>query len=157
MKLYIKQKVFSWNDRFTVMDEAGEPRFYVEGELFSWGKKLHIYDIHGQELAFIHLEVWSFLPRYYISSGGSQIAEVVKEFTFLFPRYRILGPGWDTEGSFMAHDYSITQDGLPVATVNKEWMTWGDSYQLEVFDPANEVLCLAVALIIDCVLASQND
>ena len=157
MKLYIKQKVFSWNDRFTVLDSYGQARFYVEGELFSWGKKLHICDTHGRELAFIHQEVWSFLPRYYISSGGNQIAQVVKEFSFLFPRYRIDGPGWDTEGSFMAHDYSITKAGSLIATVNKEWMTWGDSYRLEVFDPANEVLCLAVALIIDCVLASQND
>ena len=37
MKLYIKQKVFSWVDRFTVFDETGADKFYVEGEFFSWG------------------------------------------------------------------------------------------------------------------------
>ena len=42
MKLYIKQKVFSWVDRFTVFDETGADKYYVEGEFFSWGKKLHV-------------------------------------------------------------------------------------------------------------------
>lgn len=35
MKLYIKQKVFSWSDLFTVKDSYGADRYYVEGELFS--------------------------------------------------------------------------------------------------------------------------
>ncbi len=29
MKLYIKQKVFSWGDKFTVKDEAGRDRYYA--------------------------------------------------------------------------------------------------------------------------------
>lgn len=32
MNLYIKQKVFSWTDKFTVRDEAGNVRFTVGGE-----------------------------------------------------------------------------------------------------------------------------
>ena len=38
MKLYIKQKVFSWVDRFTVFDETGADKYYVEGE-FSRGER----------------------------------------------------------------------------------------------------------------------
>ena len=45
MKLYIKQKVFSWGDKFTVKDEAGRDRYYVEGEVFTFGRKLHVYDM----------------------------------------------------------------------------------------------------------------
>ena len=53
MKLYIRQKVFSWNDKFFVMDEYGRDRYRVEGEFFSFGKKLHIYDMADNEVAFI--------------------------------------------------------------------------------------------------------
>ena len=49
MTLYMKQKVFSWSDRFTIKDELGNDRYYVEGELFSWGHKLHVFDIDNQE------------------------------------------------------------------------------------------------------------
>ena len=52
MKLYIKQKVFSWRDRFSVCDGRSEPCYTVEGEIFTWGRKLHIRDMAERELAF---------------------------------------------------------------------------------------------------------
>ena len=156
MKLYIKQKVFSWSDLFTVKDSYGADRYYVEGELFSWGKKLHVYDMAGNEVAFIQQKVFSFLPRYFVYVNGEEIAEIVKEFTFLFPRYSIEGLGWDIEGSFIAHDYEITQDGRPIVTITKEWMTWGDSYELDITDSRDEIVALAVVLTIDAVTESKS-
>ena len=129
MKLYIKEKVFSWGDKFTVKDEYGNDQYVVEGEVFTWGKKLHVYDMAGNEAAFIKQEVWSFLPRYYVFCGDRQVAEIKKEFSFLFPRYSIEGLGWEIDGKFMAHDYEITQAGRPIVTIRKEWMTWGDRSQ----------------------------
>ena len=41
MKLYIKEKVFSWGDKFFVKDESGNDRYVVQGEVFSLGKKLY--------------------------------------------------------------------------------------------------------------------
>ena len=32
MKLYIKEKVFSWGDKFTVKDAYGEDKYIVEGK-----------------------------------------------------------------------------------------------------------------------------
>ena len=157
MKLYIKQKVFTWGDKFTVKDINGNDRYYVEGEVFSWGKKLHVYDMNGNEAAFIQQKVFSFLPRYFVYVGDEQVAEIVKEFSFLFPRYSIEGLGWDIEGHFMAHDYEIKKAGRSIVTISKEWMTWGDSYELDIADPADEIVALAVVLTIDCVVEAQNN
>ena len=156
MKLYIKQKVFSWNDKFTVKDAMGMDRYYVEGELFTFGKKLHVYDLSGREVAFIKQELWSWMPRFYVFCGGRQIAEIKQEFTFLFPKYTINGLGWQVDGSFWAHDYQITCMGRPIVTIRKEWMTWGDTYELEISNPADEIPALAVVLTIDCVLDAQR-
>lgn len=154
MKLYIKQKVFSWCDKFTVKDEAGRDRYYVEGEVFTFGKKLHVYDMSGNEVAFIKQEVWSWMPQYYVFCGGRQIAQIKREFTFFLPKYRIEGLGWEIDGSFMAHDYEITQNGRPIVSIRKEWMTWGDSYELSITDPRDEIVALSVVLTIDCVMAA---
>ena len=154
MKLYIKQKVFSWVDRFTVKDENGQDKYYVEGELFSWGKKLHVHDASGSEAAFIQQKVWSFLPRYFVFVKGAQVAEIVKELSFLRPRYSIEGLGWKIDGSFWAHDYEITQGGSPIVTIHKEWMTWGDCYELDIADSRHEIVALAVVLTIDCAMAA---
>lgn len=156
MKLYIKEKVFSWGDKFTVKDEYGNDRYYVEGEVFSWGKKLHVYDMEGNKVAFIKQEVWSFLPRYYVFCDDKQVAEIKKEFTFIFPKYSIEGLGWEIEGRFMAHDYEITQSGRTIVSIRKEWMTWGDSYELNIRNPENEIVALAVVLTIDCVTESSS-
>ena len=156
MKLYIKEKVFSWGDKFTVKDVYGEDKYIVEGEVFSWGKKLHVYDRLGREVAFIKQEVWSLLPRFYVFCDDRQAAEIKKEFTFLFPRYTIEGLGWEIDGSFMAHDYQITKNGHKIVSISKEWMTWGDSYELDISDPADEIVALAVVIIIDCVTESSS-
>jgi len=156
MKLYIKEKVFSWGDKFTVKDEYGNDKYLVQGEVFSWGKKLHVYDSVGREVAFIKQEVWSFLPRYYVFCGEEQIAEIKKEFSFLFPRYSIQGLGWEIEGKLMAHDYEIIKNGQLIVSISKEWMTWGDSYELDIADPKDEIVALAVVLTIDAVMASNS-
>jgi len=156
MKLYIKEKVFSWGDKFTVKDAYGEDKYIVEGEVFSWGKKLHVYDKSGMEVAFIKQEVWSFRPRFYVFCGDRQVAEIKKEFTFLFPRYTIEGLGWEIEGSFLAHDYQITKHGRTIVTISKEWMTWGDSYELVISDLDDEIIALAVVITIDCVTESNS-
>ena len=53
MKLYLKQKFFSWKDQSTVKDELGNDKYYIEGKVFSVGKKLRVYDPNGTELAFV--------------------------------------------------------------------------------------------------------
>ena len=156
MKLYIKEKVFSWGDKFTIKDAYGEDKYIVEGEVFTFGKKLHVYDRASREVAFIKQEIWSFLPRYYVFCGDRQIAEIKKEFTFLFPRYTIEGLGWEIDGSFMAHDYQITKRGRKIVTISKEWMTWGDNYELDIADPADELVALAVVIAIDCVTETAS-
>lgn len=157
MKLYMKQKVFSWTDRFHVVDEQGNPRYDVEGELFSWGKKLHIYDSSGQETAFIRQKVMSWLPRYFVEIDGAVVATVVKEFTFFRPSYYVEGLPWQMEGDFWAHEYVMYDDRQEVMHMSKAWFTWGDSYELEIFDPRNELLCLSVALAVDCAVAQAQN
>lgn len=153
--LFLQQKVFSWKDRFTVKGDYDEDRYYVEGEFFSLGKKLHVYDMVGQEAAYIHQKVWSFLPRFFVYVRGIQVAEVVKEFSFLKPRYTIHGLGWEVTGNFWGHDYEIISEGRVVVRVHKVWLAWGDSYAIDVLDDRDELNALAVVLAIDAVLAME--
>lgn len=157
LKLYMKQKVFSWKDKFTVWDENGNERFYVEGELFSWGKKLHVYDSNRNEVAFISQKVFSFLPRFFVTVNGVEVAEIVKEFTFFKHKYSISGLDWEVDGNFLAHEYTVSCAGDPIVTIQKEWMTWGDSYMLDITNAADEIPALAVVLTIDCVMAQASD
>lgn len=155
MKLYIRQKVFSWKDKFTVKNEYGEDKYIVEGEIFSFGKKLHVYDMRGNEAAFIQQKVMSFLPRYFVFVGERQVAEIVKKFSLFNPKYEVLGLGWQVTGNFIAHDYEVTHNGKSIVSIYKEWMTWGDCYELDIAQGTDEIVALATVLAIDC--ATENN
>lgn len=156
MRLFMKQQVFSWRDRFYIKDEYEQDKYYVEGELFSWGKKLHVFDMQGNEVAFIQQKVLSFLPKFHVYINGEAIAEIVKEFTFLKPRYSILGLNWNVSGDFWSHEYEIMEGSSSVVSIHKEWFRWGDSYVIDIVEGRNEVHVLAVVLAIDAVMAAQN-
>ena len=156
MKLYIKQKAFSWNDKFKVFDEEGREKYYIEGEFFSFGKKLHINDLQGNEVAFIAQKVFSFLPRYFVYVNGTEVAEIVKQFSLFKPKYTIDGLGWEISGGFLAHDYVISRNGRNIVSISKQWMTWGDCYELEIENESDEIVSVAVVRAIDCVMAAQN-
>ena len=157
MKLYIKEKVFTFGDKFSVLDEQGCEKYFVEGEIFTFGKKLHVYDRHGREVAYIQQELLTWLPRYHVYIGGRNVAQICQEFTFFTPKYRVDGLNWDVAGHFLEHDYEITHHGRPVVTIEKEWMTWGDSYVLDIAQSADELVALAVVITIDCVIESRNN
>lgn len=156
MKLYMKQKVFSFADRFFIRDEEGRDQYYVEGELFSWGKKLHLYDADGREIAFIAQKVFSFLPKFFVYIDGQEVAEIVKEFTFFRASYRIDGLNWTVSGDFWDHEYEIYEGSEFVVSISKEWFTWGDSYLIDIADSVDPRYALAVVLAIDAVIAQAN-
>ena len=157
MKLYIEEKIFTLGNKFSVFDEQGNEKYYVEGEIFTFGNKLHVYDLQGHEVAYIEQELLTWMPRYHVYVGGREVAQICREFTFFTPKYRVDGLDWDVTGHFLEHDYEITRMGRPVVTIEKEWMTWGDCYELNIADPADELAALAVVITIDCVNESRNN
>lgn len=156
VRLYIKQKVFSWRDRFQVKDENEAICYQVEGEIFSWGHKLHVYDGYGREVAYIQQKVFSWMPTYFIFVGGIQVAKLTRKMTLFRPKYILDGPDWQIEGNFWAHEYGITRAGSLVATLQKAWFTWGDSYALEVMQPGDVLPALCVTLALDCDMADSQ-
>jgi uncharacterized protein YxjI len=158
MTYYMKQRIFSWRDKFYIYDPEGNECFYAEGEVFTFGKKLHLYDLNRRELAFIQQRLLSFLPKYEILRNGTHIAEVVKEFTLFRQEYSINGLGWKVHGDIFSHDYEITANGQRIARVSKEWFKLGDAYEIDIEDGADEVTALAVVLVIDaCIEATRNN
>lgn len=156
MKMYVQQKIFRLADEFTVYGENKEPLYYVYGKLFSWTKQLRICDADNQDVGFIKQEFFSFLPRFYFYIDNVQIGEIQKKFTFFRPSYYVEGLNWECEGDFWAHNYTITQNGETIATIKKEWLSWGDHYTIDVVDEINSLEVLLVCLTIDACLQMEG-
>lgn len=48
MDLYIKQRIFTFNDQFTVADYEGNQLYDVQGKFFSFGDQLTISEVNGK-------------------------------------------------------------------------------------------------------------
>lgn len=158
MRFFMKQKVFSWGDKFTIKDEQGNDCYYVEGEVFSFGHKLHVYNASSREVAYIHQKVFSFRPRFFINiEGYDEELELVKKFTFLRQEYYIENSPYILEGNFSAHNYTLTCNDMVIMTVAKEWFTWGDSYVIDIDEDSGLLMCICIMLAVDCANADASN
>ena len=155
MQLYMKQKVFSIKDKFTIQNADGEDVFFVEGKVISLGKKLSIKNAEGAEVAFVKQKVVTLMPKFEVEIDGEQVAVIQKKMG-IKPKYVIDGLGWEVKGNFFSHDYVITENGEQIVSIHKKWMAWGDTVELDIADDNKVVIALAVVLAIDAVMDAQE-
>lgn len=157
MNLYIKQKLFSWGDKFSVYDRDGNEKYFVKGEVFSLGKRLHVFNTAGNEVCYIQQKIFTFLPKFVIYVNGSEAATITKEFALFRHVYSVDGPGWSIEGDIFEHDYTITCGENVIASVAKKWFTLGDAFEIDISYPNDELTALATVLVIDACIDSSNN
>ncbi|MBU3111341.1 LURP-one-related/scramblase family protein [Clostridium lacusfryxellense] len=159
MNFYIRQKVFSIGDKFSITDVSGNNMFNVEGKVFSLGKKLRIYDMSNNEIVYIEQKLFKLLPEYSIFFNGNYAAKVKKEFTFFSNKFNIdsnMG-NYEIEGDFFAHDFSIIKNGSSIAEINKKWLSWGDTYEITINEGENYAFILALVIVVDQVLHDNKN
>ena len=156
MRMYFKQRLFSWFDSYDIYDEDGATLYTVEGQL-SWGHCLHILDAAGRHVGTVQERVLTLLPKFELYFGEQYVGCVQKEFSLLRPRYHVDCNGWRMEGNFWEWDYTIWDDGgNSIAQISKELLHWTDTYVMEVADPRNALCVLMLVLAIDAEKCSRN-
>jgi uncharacterized protein YxjI len=96
------------------------------------------------------------LPRYQIEIPGWPPAVLTKHFTLFKSAFSLDAWGWQAEGDFFAHEYTLSDDTHPLMTVSKAWFSWGDSYQLSLADDANPLACVCSLLAMDMAIAQSE-
>ena len=157
MRMYFKQRMFSWFDSYDIYDEQGNTLYVVKGQL-AWGHCLKIFDAYGQEVGTVKERLLTFLPKFEIYLGDTYLGCIKKEFSFFKPSYDIDYNGWHIEGSFMEWDYTIDSASRGcIATITKELFHWTDTYVIDVADPQDALGALMVVLAIDAEKCSRNN
>lgn len=149
MKLYFKQRFFSWFDSYDIYLEDGSTFYTVEGQL-SWGHCLHILDDAGRHIATVKEQVLTLLPRFDFYIRDERVGTLKREFTFLSPAYDLDCCGWRVTGNWLEWDYQILRrDGSTAAVIRKELFHWTDTYTIETEYDEDALCALMVVLAID--------
>lgn len=159
MKLYIKQKIFSFKDKYQIYDSEQRVVYDVDGEMFTLGSKLHLYNIHGQEEYFIKQRLSLFLAKYEIYKNNNLCATVNQEFSMFKARLNVESTygQFTFKGNFMSMDYEILRNGQYFGSIHKKWLSWGDSYELDIPDSENAGFFCALVIAIDNCLHNGNN
>lgn len=159
MRYILRQKIFSFSDKFYIEDETGNSRYYVESKIFSFGDKLKLFDLEGTELTYIEQKMLTFLPEFNIYMKEKLVARVKKEFTFFKPKFNIesIYGNFIIQGEIFAHEFSIIKNGKPVAFVSKKWMSFSDTYYVDISDEEDHPFILSLAIVLDQILYDSSD
>ncbi|MGM9636461.1 MAG: LURP-one-related/scramblase family protein [Eubacteriales bacterium] len=149
MQLLIKQRVFSWRDRYDVYDQSGSPKYEVRSEIFTFGHQIHVYGMDGREVGSIHQKFFRLLPAFEVVIDGLTAGCVQKRFALFRPVYDIDFRGWSAEGNLFGWNYDVTDGRRTVMHITKELFRWGDTYVLNFSDPDDEIPGLLLVIAID--------
>lgn len=155
MRFLIKQRVFAWGDTYDIFDEYERPVFFVKAEVFTLGHKIHVYDMAGNEVGFIQQKLLSFMPKFEIYVMGNYCGIIQKEFAFV-PKYRIEYNSWHCVGDFVGWNYEVLAPDRSVARISKQLFRWGDTYVIDILNPADELPALMLCIAIDAANCDKN-
>lgn len=157
MRMYFKQRFFSWFDSYDIYDEQGNTLFVVKGQL-AWGHCLKIFDIYGNEVGTVKEQILTFLPKFGVYLGDRYLGCIRKEFAIFSNKYDIDYNGWHIDGDFWEWDYEITDAmGNIVASISKELFHMTDQYVIDVTNENDAIYALMFVLAIDAEKCSRDN
>lgn len=159
MRYIVRERIFSFADRFDITDVYETPVFQVEGKIFAIGNKLKIYDMDENELVYIEEQVFRFLPEYSIYRDGKVLGKVKKELTFFRPKFNIesiLG-NFIIDGDVFHYNFNIIKNGMIIANISKKWIAFSDTYSVDIEPSEDQSFILALVIILDQVLHDGNN
>ncbi len=153
MRYVIREQLFRLGEDSAITDESGNMVFQVDGKVLTLRDRLILRDQSGQEVATVHRRLMALRPTYEISVHGQPAAQVRKHFFTPFrDKFTIDVPGPDDlemTGSLLDHNFTIKRHNDTVATVSKQWLTFRDTYGVEIAPGEDDALILASVLALD--------
>ena len=151
-RFMMKEKLLSIGDDYWIEGPGGERVFKVNGKALRVRDTFVLEDASGHEVATIKERKLSVRDAITIEIGD-QKATVKKAMIGIRERYHVEvdgGPDLKVHGNIVDHEYEIeVDDGPKIGEVSKKWFRVRDSYGVDVLDPLQTVMVLAVAVAVD--------
>ena len=153
MMLYLRQRILTVEDQFIAEDENGKKLYLAERRGDSWEgeDRLYVDQADGTTVANIDTGIGLWRPTQTINIGGKRVCDVKPDFELL-RAYKIEGLPWTidyrnfTFGLLCLDSDQIIMRCSRVRSSN--WLRYGRSYRLNIFDPQHEITCLCFALVL---------
>ncbi len=156
--LYIKQKVFKITDHYPILDEQQRTVYEVNQDLKFFGNTVHVSDANGIERFVVDKEIFTFLPRFVVRFSSGQEVILRSRMEFFKKKIDIEqdGPALYLEGDWLDFDFTVYRDSEAIGKISREFLAWGDTYQMAIYEPQYEELVVALTIAVDCIKDDQQ-
>lgn len=156
MKFYMKQKILSIKDKYSICTEDETPVYWVEGNLI--GLSFKVQTAAGDDIYTIKKKMVAIMPEYSVLEGKKEIGHIKKKMKLTRPEItgEVYGESLTIKGDMSGYHFSIMLNGMVVGNVDTERLTWGDCYSIEVLDERMTDLIVTIAVICDNTLKNKQ-
>lgn len=160
MKLYLKQRVFTFLDSYDIYDANQMPVYTVKRKYFQFPPGFDILSSYGEHIFTVARHYKFFVRSYDIIHNGMTVATLDQRLSFFQRAFDITaatGDVFSVDGDFFAWSFTITKNGMPYASLNKVLLSWGDSYEIDVYDSSECAFATALVIAIDDTFHSDRN
>ncbi|MBP1468514.1 LURP-one-related family protein [Candidatus Chloroploca sp. M-50] len=150
----VRQRMLAIGDDFWIEDESGRRAFKVDGKVLRIRKTLVLQDAQGNDQCRIQERMLRVRDTMQIESPTGEVMATVRKalITPIRDRWTVKignAPDLEVRGNVLHHEYTIGEEGRRVAEVSKKWFRVRDTYGVAIEPSQNDVLILAVTIVID--------
>lgn len=150
-KLYAKQKVFKILDSYQIFDEDHNPVYQVDQDFTFIGHRLHVEKL-GSDFSFvINKRVPTLLASYSVDFSDGTGFDVEQEFTLFRKKIDVISDYYQLNliGDIWSLDFDIINGEDCVGHIEREWLAWGDTFTITVYDSVFEEELVALMIVVD--------
>lgn len=155
---YLKQKVFSFGDKYDVFDEHQNIIYHIKGKVFSLRNKMDMYK-NGALVYHMERKLFRFMPEFVLLNENQEmLATIKRKFMFVGGKLFIdsIYGQMEIVGQVFQRDFQLINNGQLVMSVHKKWISWGDTYEISITDDQNEAFYVAMAILIDAIFHQSS-
>jgi|SRR5579883_2643260 len=160
MIFQLKNRLFTLGGSIDITDQDGTPCYQVRGNTFSFGgRKLDLFDMYEMPVAHIEQRLHFLGSEFDIYQQGQMVAAIKPNiFSFGGERFTVetMQGNLEVAGDWMNWNYTIAGNGIPIATVGKQFNFFQNMYGVNIADNAAIPLMLCIAIVIDEVVSGQR-
>ena len=125
-------------------------KYNVKKKLLAAGADFDIFDAAGNKVGLVDQKVLNMVKTFDITLNGQKCGTVKKKFPALTKDMNYDARGWKLDGDALGMNFKFTDANKAVyATVKKKVLAVGDTYEISVANNSDELLVVALTVIID--------
>ena len=147
--LVMHQKVKAGLEEYEILD-GKMVKYRAKKKLLAAGADFDIFDAAGNNIGLVDQKVMNMVKTFDISFMGQRFGTVKKKFPALTKDMEYDFKGWKLDGDALGMNFKFIDKAKNVyATVKKKMIAFGDTYEITFMDPNDELIVVALTIVLD--------